>query len=74
MASIMNGITLTGFRAYGSTMLAFSDYMKPAIRLAAMMHLPNIYIFTHDSLSIGEDGATHQPVEQLSSQIGRAHV
>ncbi len=67
MASIMNGITLAGFRAYGSTMLAFSDYMKPAIRLTAMMRLPNIYIFTHDSLSIGEDGATHQPVEQLSS-------
>lgn len=67
MAAIMNGISLSGFRAYSSTMLAFSDYMKPAMRLAAMMHLPNIYIFTHDSLSVGEDGATHQAVEQLLS-------
>ena len=67
MASIMNGISLAGFRAYSSTMLAFSDYMRPAIRLSAMMRLPNIYIFTHDSLTVGEDGATHQPVEQLLS-------
>lgn len=65
MAAIMNGISLAGFRAYSSTMLSFSDYMKPAIRLGAMMRLPNIYIFTHDSLTVGEDGATHQPVEQL---------
>ncbi len=67
MAAIMNGISLAGFRSYSSTMLAFSDYMRPAIRLSAMMHLPNIYIFTHDSLTVGEDGATHQPVEQLLS-------
>lgn len=67
MAAIMNGISLAGFRTYSSTMLAFSDYMRPAIRLSAMMNLPNIYIFTHDSLTVGEDGATHQPVEQLLS-------
>ena len=67
MAAILNGISLCGFRAYGSTFLSFSDYMRPAIRLACMMQLPVTYIFTHDSISIGEDGATHQPVEQLIS-------
>lgn len=67
MASIMNGISLAGIRNFGSTYLAFSDYMKPAIRLACQMDLPNIYIFTHDSISVGEDGPTHQAVEQLVS-------
>ena len=65
MAAIMNGLSLAGFRPYGSTFLAFSDYLKPAMRLSAMMNLSNIYIFTHDSISVGEDGPTHQPVEQL---------
>lgn len=65
MGAILNGLALSGFRVYGSTFLSFSDYMKPAIRMAAMMKLPVMYIFTHDSISVGEDGPTHQPVEQL---------
>ena len=65
MGAILNGLALCGFRAYGSTFLAFSDYLKPALRLAAMMNLSNIYIFSHDSISVGEDGPTHQPIEQL---------
>ena len=67
MGSIMNGMALCGFRPYGSTFLTFSDYMKPAIRMACLLNLPVIYIFTHDSISVGEDGPTHQPVEQLLS-------
>ena len=67
MGSIMNGLALVGFRPYCSTFLSFSDYLKPAIRMSAMMDLPVIYLFTHDSISVGEDGATHQPVEQLLS-------
>ena len=66
MGAILNGIVLTGIRSYGSTFLAFSDYLKPSIRLAALMDLPVIYIFTHDSISVGEDGPTHQPIEQLA--------
>ena len=65
MGAILNGLSLSGFRPYGSTFLSFSDYLKPAMRLSSMMNLPNIYIFTHDSISVGEDGPTHQPVEQL---------
>ncbi len=65
MGAILNGLALCGFRPYGATFLSFSDYMKPAIRLACMMKLSPIYIFTHDSISVGEDGPTHQPVEQL---------
>lgn len=65
MGAILNGLALCGFRVYGSTFLAFSDYMRPAIRMACMMKLPIIYIFSHDSISVGEDGPTHQPVEQL---------
>lgn len=67
MAAIINGISLVGFRSYASTFLAFSDYMRPAIRIASILNLPVTYIFTHDSISIGSDGATHQPVEQLTS-------
>ncbi len=67
MGAIMNGLALCGFRSYGSTFLAFSDYLKPAIRMSCMMNLPVTYIFTHDSISVGEDGPTHQPVEQLSN-------
>lgn len=67
MASIMNGLALVGLRPYCSTFLAFSDYMKPAIRMSALMKLPVIYIFTHDSISVGEDGPTHQAVEQITS-------
>ena len=65
MGSICNGMALSGMRAYGSGFLIFSDYMKPPIRLAAIMELPVIYIFTHDSIGVGEDGPTHQPIEQL---------
>ena len=67
MAAIINGISLIGYRSYASTFLAFSDYMRPAIRMSAILNLPVLYIFTHDSISIGEDGLTHQPVEQLVS-------
>lgn len=67
MGAILNGLALSGFHPYGSTFLSFSDYLKPAIRLAAMMNLSVTYILTHDSISVGEDGATHQPVEQLAS-------
>ncbi len=65
MGSICNGMALAGLRSYASGFLIFSDYMKPPIRLAAIMELPVIYIFTHDSIGVGEDGPTHQPVEQL---------
>ena len=67
MGAITNGLSLCGYRPYCSTFLSFSDYLKPSLRMAALMQLPNIYIFTHDSISVGEDGPTHQPVEQLSS-------
>lgn len=67
MGSIMTGLTLHGLRPYGGTFLIFSDYMRPTIRLAAMMGLPVIYVFTHDSIGLGEDGPTHQPVEHLTS-------
>jgi len=66
MGAILNGLSLSGLKVFGSTFLAFSDYMKPAIRLACMMNLPITYIFTHDSINIGSDGPTHQPIEQLA--------
>jgi transketolase len=65
MAAICNGLALSKLRPYGSTYLIFSDYLKPALRLSALMEVPAIYIFTHDSIGVGEDGPTHQPVEQL---------
>ena len=68
MGAVLNGIALhRGFIAYGGTFLIFSDYMRPSIRLAALTHLRPIYIFTHDSIGLGEDGPTHQPIEQLSA-------
>ncbi|HWH45620.1 MAG TPA: transketolase [Thermoleophilaceae bacterium] len=67
MGAIVNGLSLHGFRAYGATFLIFSDYMKGAIRLSSVMHLPSIWVFTHDSIGLGEDGPTHQPIEQLAS-------
>jgi transketolase len=68
MGSIMNGIALHGgTRVYGGTFLVFSDYMRPPVRLAALMKLPTIYVWTHDSIGLGEDGPTHQPVEHLAS-------
>ena len=67
MAAITNGIVLHGVtKAFAGGFLVFSDYMKPAIRLAAMMNIPSIFVFTHDSIMVGEDGPTHQPVEQLA--------
>ena len=65
MGAIVNGLALSKIRAYGSTFLIFSDYMKPAIRLSALMQLPAITVFTHDSIGLGQDGPTHQPIEQL---------
>jgi transketolase len=67
MAAALNGLALHGLRPYGGTFLIFSDYMRPSIRLAAMMGLPVIYVFTHDSIGLGEDGPTHQPVEHLTA-------
>lgn len=67
MGSILNGMSLSKVRAYGSGFLIFSDYGRPAIRLAAIMEIPVIYIFTHDSIGVGEDGPTHQPIEHLAS-------
>ncbi len=68
MGGVLSGLALHGgVRPYGGTFLVFADYMRPAIRLAALMQLPVIYIFTHDSIAVGEDGPTHQPVEQLAS-------
>jgi transketolase len=68
MGAIVNGLTLYGsWRAYGATFLIFSDYMRPSVRLSALMHIPSIFIYTHDSVFLGEDGPTHQPVEHLWS-------
>jgi transketolase len=67
MASLLNGMALVKVRAFGSTFLIFSDYAKPAIRLSALMELPVIYVFTHDSIGVGEDGPTHQPIEQVGA-------
>jgi transketolase len=67
MGAILNGLALSKLRPYGSTFLIFSDYMKPPVRLAALMELPVIYVFTHDSIGVGEDGPTHQPVEELAA-------
>lgn len=67
MGAILNGMALSKLRVFGSTFLIFSDYMRPAIRLSALMELPVTYVFTHDSIGLGEDGPTHQPIEQLMS-------
>jgi transketolase len=67
MAAIVNGLGLHGFRAYGATFLTFSDYMRGAVRLSALMKLPSIWIWTHDSIGLGEDGPTHQSVEHLAA-------
>jgi transketolase len=68
MGAILSGMALhKGIRPYGGTFLVFADYMRPSIRLAALMKLPIIYVFTHDSIAVGEDGPTHQPVEHLAS-------
>jgi transketolase len=67
MSAILNGMALAKVRPYGAGFLIFSDYARPAIRLSALMELPTLFIFTHDSIGVGEDGPTHQPVEQLAS-------
>ncbi|MBW8002334.1 MAG: transketolase [Planctomycetes bacterium] len=68
MGAIMNGISVSGMtRAYGGTFLVFSDYMRPAIRMAALSKYPTIFVFTHDSIGLGEDGPTHQPIEHIAS-------
>ena len=67
MAAIMNGMAVCGVRSYGSTFLVFSDYMRAGIRLSALSGLPVVYVLTHDSVAVGEDGPTHQPIEQLPS-------
>lgn len=67
MGAIMNGMAAAGLRPFGGTFLAFSDYMRGAIRMAAISKLPTIFVFTHDSIAVGADGPTHQPVEQIAS-------
>ena len=67
MGAIINGMALAGLRSFGATFFVFADYMRPSIRLAALMGLPVFYVFTHDSIGVGEDGPTHQPIEQLAS-------
>ena len=67
MGAMVNGMTLSKLRAYSSTFFNFSDYMRPAMRLGALMEIPAMYIFTHDSVGVGEDGPTHQPIEQIAS-------
>jgi transketolase len=68
MATALNGLSLHGgFRPFGSTFLVFSDYLRPALRLASLMHQPAIFVFTHDSIAVGEDGPTHEPVEHVES-------
>ncbi|MCF8094327.1 MAG: transketolase [Desulfobacteraceae bacterium] len=75
MGAILNGMWLHGgLKPYGGTFLVFSDYMRPAIRLAALMRVPAIYVFTHDSLAVGEDGPTHQPVEHLAALRAVPHL
>jgi transketolase len=67
MGASVNGLTLSGIRAFGATFFNFSDYMRASIRLAALEECPSIFVFTHDSIGVGEDGPTHQPIEQLAS-------
>ena len=67
MGGILNGLATIGFRPFGSTFLTFSDYLRPSLRMTAMMNLGVTYIFTHDSITIGEDGPSHEPIEQLPS-------
>lgn len=67
MGAVVNGMALSHLRSYGSTFMVFADYMRPPIRLAAIMELPSIFVFTHDSIGVGEDGPTHQPIEHLAT-------
>ena len=74
MGAAMSGMALTGVRPFGGTFFNFSDYVKPAVRLAALMEIPVIYVFTHDSIGVGEDGPTHQPIEQLAALRGMPNI
>jgi transketolase len=75
MSAIMNGLTLHhGFKAYGATFLVFMEYARNAVRMAALMKQPSIFVYTHDSIGLGEDGPTHQPIEQLASLRGTPHL
>jgi transketolase len=67
MGSVLNGMALSGLRAYGATFFVFTDYMRPAMRLSSLMHQPVLYVLTHDSIGLGEDGPTHQPIEHLAA-------
>ena len=70
MAAAVNGMALCGLKAYGATFFVFSDYLRPSMRLSALMKIPAVFVFTHDSIGVGEDGPTHQPVEQLAACRG----
>jgi transketolase len=74
MGAIVNGLVLHGLRAFGSTFFNFLDYMKPAVRLASLMEIPVIQVYTHDSIGLGEDGPTHQPVEQLATLRAQPNI
>jgi transketolase len=74
MGAIVNGLVLHGWRAFGSTFFNFLDYMKPAVRLASLMEIPSIFVFTHDSIGLGEDGPTHQPVEQIATLRAQPNI
>jgi transketolase len=74
MAAVCNGLALSGLRPYCASFLVFTDYARPSIRLAAMMRLPVVYVFTHDSIGVGEDGPTHQPIEHLASLRAIPHL
>ena len=74
MGAIVNGLVLHGFRAFGSTFFNFLDYMKASVRLASIMHIPTVHVYTHDSIGLGEDGPTHQPVEQLATLRAQPNI
>jgi len=74
MAAAVNGMTLSSLRAFGATFFVFSDYLRPSMRLSALMRLPSIFVFTHDSIGLGEDGPTHQPIEQLAACRAIPHL
>ena len=74
MAAALNGMALSRLRAFGGTFFNFTDYMRPSMRLAAIMELPTIYVLTHDSIGLGEDGPTHQPIEQLAGLRAMPHM
>jgi transketolase len=67
MAAALNGMSLSGLRPYGATFFVFTDYLRPSLRLSSIMHQPVLYVMTHDSIGLGEDGPTHQPVEHLAA-------